>query len=90
MALKLLIHSLGRLGEYFKSTARRHSGRGMYLKDIVFLIGRNQKGEAEVFLQAKRDPKAHVPPVYQDIGGMPLYLNPIMDLLAIYLVRSVF
>ncbi|QKX60504.1 uncharacterized protein TRUGW13939_07649 [Talaromyces rugulosus] len=96
--LKLLMFSSGRIGEYVESNSRRASGRGMYRADILFLVAQNGKGRPEIFSRAKRDPKGqtrqkHRHPrcaVYEDIGEMPLYLNPVMDLVIIALAQDAF
>ncbi|RMZ92010.1 hypothetical protein DV736_g736, partial [Chaetothyriales sp. CBS 134916] len=46
-----------RIGEYLESTACANSGRGLYHRDITFIVFRNEHGEPEFAAQLKRDAK---------------------------------
>ncbi|KAG9773168.1 hypothetical protein KCU88_g5872, partial [Aureobasidium melanogenum] len=75
---------------------RRGSGRGLLYKDIVFVVFKNEKGEAELAVRATRDAKGftnkpHKRPqhgMYEDM--QPLYANPVLPLLAIALADGAF
>ncbi|KAI9776699.1 MAG: hypothetical protein M1839_009426 [Geoglossum umbratile] len=56
-ALILFIYTSGRVGEYFESTCRRGSGRGLLYKHIDFAIFKNERGGAELAIRAIRDAK---------------------------------
>ncbi|KAH0541585.1 hypothetical protein FGG08_003933 [Glutinoglossum americanum] len=95
-ALILFIYTSGRVGEYFESTCRRGSGRGLLYKHIDFAIFKNERGEAELAIRAIRDAKGmtntpHKRPqhaMYEDMT--PLFANPVLPVLAIALADGVF
>ncbi|KIV87981.1 hypothetical protein PV10_09166 [Exophiala mesophila] len=95
-ANNLFIYTPSRVGEIFESNMRRGSGRGLLYKDVVFVVFKNEKGEAELAFRATRDAKGftnkpHKRPqhgVYEDM--QPLYANPVLPLLAIALADGAF
>ncbi|KIW56900.1 hypothetical protein, variant [Exophiala xenobiotica] len=95
-ACTLFVYTPSRVGEIFESNMRRGSGRGLLYKDIVFVVFKNEKGEAELAVRATRDAKGftnkpHKRPqhgMYEDM--QPLYANPVLPLLAIALADGAF
>ncbi|OJD24222.1 hypothetical protein ACJ73_04422 [Blastomyces percursus] len=94
-----VMYSSARVGEYVESSARHHSGRGLYLpEDMTFLVIHNHKGRPEIIIRPKRDAKnmskkekkhpRH--PMQEDIESLPMYLNPVLEPLAICLARGIF
>ncbi|PGH27130.1 hypothetical protein AJ80_01086 [Polytolypa hystricis UAMH7299] len=98
--LKMCMYSSARVGEYVESTGRAGSGRGLYVPEgLTFLVIHNGKGQSEIIVRPKRDAKnmskrktssdpRH--PMQEDIETLPLYLNPVLEPLAIYLARGLF
>ncbi|OAX84412.1 hypothetical protein ACJ72_01218 [Emergomyces africanus] len=97
--LKMSMFSSAQVGEYVESTARQHSGRGLYVPEgLTFLVIHNHKDQSEIIIQPTRDSKGmsrkkhkhprH--PMQEDIESLPLYLNPVLEPLAICLARGLF
>ncbi|KAM9874786.1 hypothetical protein VDGL01_11107 [Verticillium dahliae] len=63
--------SSARIGEYIESTCRPGSGRGLYYKDVMFGVFRNEQGNTEFAVQLVRDAKGmtHEPDKRYDLEG---------------------
>ncbi|KAI0252176.1 hypothetical protein BJV78DRAFT_1281943 [Lactifluus subvellereus] len=46
-----------RVDEYIESTAREGSGRGLHYRDVEFVVFRNECGNPEFAIEAKKDGK---------------------------------
>ncbi|EDN09247.1 predicted protein [Histoplasma mississippiense (nom. inval.)] len=97
--LKHFTYSSGRVGEYLESTARLGSARGLYVPgSMTILVIRNRSGRPELVVALKRDAKGmtkkqkkhprHSMP--EDIGSLPLCLNPVLEPLVLCLARGLF
>ncbi|OJD27770.1 hypothetical protein ACJ73_00840 [Blastomyces percursus] len=93
------MYSSGRVGEYVESTARLGSGRGLHVpQDLTILVICNRKNQPEVIIRPTRDAKGMSEkknkhpqhPMAEDIESLPLYLNPVLEPLAICLARGLF
>ncbi|QSS52138.1 hypothetical protein I7I53_07658 [Histoplasma capsulatum var. duboisii H88] len=86
--------SSGRVREYVESTARSQSGRGLRIPegmDIIVIY--TNKGNPGIIDQPERDEKNMMRtkekrprhPMQEDIESLPLYLNPVLEPLALCL-----
>ncbi|KAJ4507506.1 hypothetical protein HRR83_004084 [Exophiala dermatitidis] len=87
-----------RVGEYLESTARANSGRGLYHRDIIFIVFRNEHGQPEFAAQLTRDAKGMTwtpdkrpeQAIHEGSEPRPFLLNPILPKLAMCLARGAF
>ncbi|KAK5188855.1 hypothetical protein LTR96_010859 [Exophiala xenobiotica] len=87
-----------RVGEYLESTARANSGRGLYHRDIIFIVFRNEHGKPEFAAQLTRDAKGMTwtpdkrpeQAIHEGSEPRPFLLNPILPKLAMCLARGAF
>ena len=51
------VFSSSRIGEYVESTCRLGTRRGLYYRDVICGVFRNEQGQPEIAIQLKRDAK---------------------------------
>ena len=56
-AIMLNFFTSARVGEYIESAAREGTGRGLYYKDVEFVVFRNEYGETEFGTKVTKDAK---------------------------------
>ncbi|KAF8652167.1 hypothetical protein AX16_004524 [Volvariella volvacea WC 439] len=80
--IQLNVFTSARVGEYIESTARAGSGRGLRYRDVSFGIFRNEYGDPEFAMQVVKDAKG--------LEERPLFCNPILTHLAMFLAKGAF
>ncbi|KAH7016456.1 uncharacterized protein B0I36DRAFT_46367 [Microdochium trichocladiopsis] len=95
-SLSTHISSSSRIGEYFESTCREGSGRGLRFKDVQFVVFYNEDMKPELGLRLVRDAKGmtyipHARPqhvLYEGRKPCPLSRNGFLFHLAFLLARN--
>ncbi|KAJ4469605.1 hypothetical protein J3R30DRAFT_3303908 [Lentinula aciculospora] len=96
--IQLNVFTSARVGEYIESSARAGSGQGLHFRDVSFGILRNEYGDPEFTMQVVKDGKGmtFMPcrrpehSLHEGLEERPLFCNPILTHLAIFIARKAF
>ncbi|KUL85000.1 hypothetical protein ZTR_07766 [Talaromyces verruculosus] len=96
----LYVFSSARLCEYLEGASRANSGRGLYCRDIIFVVLQNELGEPELAAQAIKDAKGMTDTpekrpehaVYEGLSDRPQFLlfNPMLPIVALLIASNRF
>ncbi|KAH8655616.1 hypothetical protein BX600DRAFT_525904 [Xylariales sp. PMI_506] len=97
-AFLLNVCSSSRIGEYFESSCRLNTDRGLHYKEVIFFVFINDMGNAERAFISERDAKnmtdiPHRRPqhcIYEGLKDGPLLLNPMLPHLGFLLANRAF
>ncbi|PQE10450.1 RTC4-like domain-containing isoform 2 protein [Rutstroemia sp. NJR-2017a BBW] len=85
-----IVYSSARIVDYIESLARGGSGRGLRYKDIMVIVFLNEDDRPELAMQLTKDAKNMTNTPHRRAVSRPLYQNPLLPYLAIFLSRGAF
>lgn len=92
------VFTSARSGEYIELTARAGSGRGLYFRDVAFVVFINENGDTEFAVEVEKDAKGMTftpeerprHSLHEGSGLHPLLCNPMLFRVAILWAMNAF
>ncbi|QKX61611.1 uncharacterized protein TRUGW13939_08763 [Talaromyces rugulosus] len=100
LSAEILVYSSSsaRIGEMIQSSSRPGTGKGVYFRDVVMVVFRNEEGMAEFAVRVVRPAKGQTynpennpeHAMHEGRGAKPFFLNPVLMFLALWIARGAF